>query len=598
MMGPAPGATEGGAPTSAHHHQQTMTKETIKEGLLPPWARSLIEQYRGGTINLFVVHGNIYDLVPLREPGGTKFVGLKEFLAQALFPNRDGVVFYDQAAGLTFSTNELGFDFHSVADAAAQASGGKPAIGLPREPGRALPLLERYLRVRLDGKKAKRLAIVVEHTQTLVPASDASGLSEEEEVCLITLLRWATDPLFLRSDVTILLVAPNITELNAGLVQNPYIGKVAIELPDELERLEFVQSRLSGEPGLSTTLKPEQLSALTSGLSRVNILHMLEQALRNKRSIDHEYVYASKKELIEKECYGLLEFVKPAHSLDMVSGHDSAKKWLTDDAGLIQKGKVDCLPMGYLICGPVGTGKTFLITCYMGTIGIPCVKLKNFRSQWQGVTEGNMEKILNVLRATGPVGVIIDEADAALGNRDQSGDSGTSSRVFSQISSQMGDTRYRGKIIWFLLTCRPDLLPVDLKRQGRAEVHIPLFYPHSQEEYRNFFQIMARKVGVKVPEEGIPDVPAGMKLSGADIEGILVRTRRKAEIAGRERPTREDLADEIGAFVPSVHGPEVDLQVYAAISECTDLRFLPDEYRKLDRTQVLLRLGELKRLIA
>src|ERR1039458_9691785 len=40
----------------------------------------------------------------------------------------------------------------------------------------------------------------------------------------------------------------------------------------------------------------------------------------------------------------------------------------------------------------------------------------------------------------------------------------------------------RGKVIWFLLTCRPDLLPVDLKRQGRAEEHIALFYPDTQEE--------------------------------------------------------------------------------------------------------------------
>ena len=73
--------------------------------------------------------------------------------------------------------------------------------------------------------------------------------------------------------------------------------------------------------------------------------------------------------------------------------------------------------------------------------------------------------------------VIVDEADAALGNRQAEGDSGTSARVFSMIASQMGNTRYRGKIIWMLLTSRPDLLPIDLKRQGRAEVHIPLFYP-------------------------------------------------------------------------------------------------------------------------
>ena len=52
------------------------------------------------------------------------------------------------------------------------------------------------------------------------------------------------------------------------------------------------------------------------------------------------------------------------------------------------------------------------------------------------------------------------------------------------IASQMGNTRYRGRIIWMLLTSRPDLLPIDLKRQGRAEVHIPLFYPQDPGEIR------------------------------------------------------------------------------------------------------------------
>jgi len=41
----------------------------------------------------------------------------------------------------------------------------------------------------------------------------------------------------------------------------------------------------------------------------------------------------------------------------------------------------------------------------------------------------------------------------------------------------MGDTRRRGKVIWFLMTSRPDLVPVDLKRQGRAEEHLALFPP-------------------------------------------------------------------------------------------------------------------------
>ena len=95
----------------------------------------------------------------------------------------------------------------------------------------------------------------------------------------------------------------------------------------------------------------------------------------------------------------------------------------------------------------------------------------------------------------GPVVVVVDEADAALGSREQDGDSGTSSRVFGMIASQMGDTRYRGRIIWMLLTARPDLLPIDLKRQGRAEVHIPLFYPTDEDEIRQMFVILAKKLG-------------------------------------------------------------------------------------------------------
>ena len=186
---------------------------------------------------------------------------------------------------------------------------------------------------------------------------------------------------------------------------------------------------------------------------------------------------ALKKRLIERQCRGLLEFIEPKWTLDTVVGHEAAKARLREDAALLKRGALDSLPMGYLLCGPVGTGKSFLAQCVSGEIGVPCVMLKNFRSKYVGETEGNLERVLSVLRAMGPVVVVVDEADAALGSREQEGDSGTSSRVFAMIAAQMGDTRYRGRIIWMLLTARPDLLPIDLKRQGRAEVHIPLFYP-------------------------------------------------------------------------------------------------------------------------
>ena len=76
------------------------------------------------------------------------------------------------------------------------------------------------------------------------------------------------------------------------------------------------------------------------------------------------------------------------------SATTAAKARLREDAALLKRGALDSLPMGYLLCGPVGTGKSFLAQCVSGEIGVPCVMLKNFRSKYVGETEGNLERVL------------------------------------------------------------------------------------------------------------------------------------------------------------------------------------------------------------
>jgi SpoVK/Ycf46/Vps4 family AAA+-type ATPase len=202
----------------------------------------------------------------------------------------------------------------------------------------------------------------------------------------------------------------------------------------------------------------------------------------------------------------------------------------------------------------------------------------------------------------GPVVVVVDEADAALGSRDQEGDSGTSSRVFGMIAAQMGDTRYRGRIIWMLLTARPDLLPIDLKRQGRAEVHIPLFYPTEEGELRQMFVILAKKLGSTVASEDVPAIPQLGQLSGADIEGIVGRAWRASLLAGVDHITRESLAEVVMQFMPSTQGLERELQETAALLECTDRHFLPPAAAARmaadgGRAQLQTRLTALKRIV-
>jgi SpoVK/Ycf46/Vps4 family AAA+-type ATPase len=219
---------------------------------------------------------------------------------------------------------------------------------------------------------------------------------------------------------------------------------------------------------------------------------------------------------------------------------------------------------------------------------------------WVGSTESNLERILKILASLTPVGVVIDEADAALGNREQSGDSGTQNRVFASIASFMADTRNRGKILWFLITARPDLLPIDLKRQGRAEEHVPLFYPETQAEYDEIYKVMRKKLGLKTAVENISEVadPAMLlTLSGSDLEAVLVRAALESEAAEAPEITAEHLKKAFADFIPPANTIEREMQILCAVLECTSRELLPAKYRDLDRGAVQARVNEIKRTL-
>src|SRR2546421_568442 len=78
---------------------------------------------------------------------------------------------------------------------------------LPRDPGRALQILENYLRMRLSDNKS--LALIIDFAETLAPGSEIGSLSSEDRYVLATLIKWAQDPQFLAGDVSIILIAEN-----------------------------------------------------------------------------------------------------------------------------------------------------------------------------------------------------------------------------------------------------------------------------------------------------------------------------------------------------------------------------------------------------
>jgi AAA+ superfamily predicted ATPase len=547
----------------------------------PAWASELADLYFSGTTCVFVLHGNVHDLVRLPDAAESRYCGLSEFLATQVFGRWDIVLGYDLSRGLRPLAGQDSQRLRSMSQYLV-GRWGEP-MTWPREPDKVLlgldAFIERNLMEEADNRKS--VALVFEHSQFLVPTSDLDTLAQGHAARLLRFLAWAHNPLIKRVNTAFVLITDRLAELNERLVQSPHVATIEIPLPDVEEREQFIPMASDGrELSTLTDFTADQLADVSNGLSLTSLHVVLAQAARAGKRLDGKRFRQLKKGMIERQCQGLVEFIEPQHTLDLVVGLDAAKHRLQQDARWITEGRLESAPMGYLLCGPVGTGKSFMAECYAGSIGIPCLVLKNFRSKYVGETEGNLEQVLGVLRSLGPVVVIVDEADAALGNRQASGDSGTSARVFSMIASQMGNTRYRGQIIWMLLTSRPDLLPIDLKRQGRAEVHIPLFYPHKAEDIREMLRVMAKKNKVKLTDDAIPEVDPARRLSGADLESIVLASRRLALTAGSDVVGRGELESALAEFIPSAQGLEKELQEIAAVLECTERSFLPPEWQE------------------
>ena len=543
----------------------------------PAWASQLADLYFSGTTAAFMLHGNTYDLFRLGGGDGAHYGVLAEFLAEQVFGRWSIVLHYDLGQGLrAYVGRDEQQRLKDMVALANRKIGDLSA--LPKDPAAAFAVLDRFVRSNIMTAEGDRLslALIMDQASYIFPSGEPGHLNLQASSQLVTMLNWAMSPQVKKMNMAFVLVDEKLSDVSDRLAGNPHVAAIEVPLPGEQVRETYIRASTGTTPITDySDFNAGELATLTAGISLTDLNVLIQSARESGKRLDSIVFRSLKKRLLERQCRGLLEFIEPKWTLDTVVGHEAAKARLREDAALLKRGALDSLPMGYLLCGPVGTGKSFLAQCVSGEIGVPCVILKNFRSKYVGETEGNLERVLSVLRAMGPVVVVVDEADAALGSRAQDGDSGTSSRVFGMIAAQMGDTQYRGRIIWMLLTARPDLLPIDLKRQGRAEVHIPLFYPTDEHEIRQMFVILARKLGSRLSAEDVPPIPQRGQLSGADIEGMVGRAWRTSLLAGADHVTREALAGVVATFMPSTQGLERELQETAAMLECTDSQFLP-----------------------
>jgi hypothetical protein len=546
---------------------------------LPDWASELVTLYEANAVNQFILHGNVNDrmLLPLGAGKAPVLGNLQQFLLDVLMPRFDVVLTYDLGNGVRIERGGEAF---------ARWPAYKDTEPLPKSPRLSVEFLTHYFRYGANlarlGRGRLQVGCVVNSAHLVAPAVQGA-LSYDLSALALLMREWSADTLLAGHTLATFLVTENLSDLHPLLVNNTRAAQVRVPLPtpQDLRRaipLIVRDEKAGAVANFAADLDPlaQQLSGATLG-SVESLLKTREY--RNQR-ISNEDLVRLKKQLIERDSSGLIEFIESKRTLDDLYGQEKVKAWLRQDFALWNASDLAAMPMGYLLCGPVGTGKTFMVECLAGEAGVPVVKLKNFRDKWVGSTESNLEKVFRLLHALGRCFVFVDEADQALGRREGGGDdSGVSGRVYGMIAEEMGNTKNRGKIVWVLASSRPDLIEVDLKRPGRIDVKIPLFPTTTPEEGFGLIRALCRKRGLEVDESLLAPlkdrIPPLLTPGAAETLSVKVYRLVKAE----HKSVADALNDILEDYQNPVPREVMEFQIALAVREASDLDFVPPAFR-------------------
>ncbi|WP_224449434.1 CDC48 family AAA ATPase [Haloprofundus salilacus] len=237
---------------------------------------------------------------------------------------------------------------------------------------------------------------------------------------------------------------------------------------------------------------------------------------------------------------------------------------------------------GVLLYGPPGTGKTLLAKAVANESESNFISVKGpeLLNKFVGESEKGVREVFSKARENAPTVVFFDEIDAIATERGRnSGDSGVSERVVSQLLTELDGLEALEDVVVVATTNRPDLIDSALLRPGRLDRHVHV--PVPDEEAR-------RKIlGVHTQHKPLADDVDLDRIArrtegyvGADLEALA---REAAMAASREfirSVTREEVDDSVGNVrITMDHFEEGLEQVSPSVTQETRERYDEIEQR-------------------
>ncbi|RJO60380.1 MAG: ATP-binding protein [Dehalococcoidia bacterium] len=576
----------------------------------PAWVQQLTSRYLDGIGHAFILHFSVRDYV---QPG----VLLHSYLDQ-LFKDSEVIVHYDRAAGLSFPlpgmrerfTQLIGLsDNIDPAIAALRAANGQAGQQeeLPREPAQALPLLETALRTPQGDNPRRQCVVIIDYAETIVPATDKAAMSPADRTALVTLARLGADPQVAASNNVLILVANNITEIHADLRSaSTKYESILVPPPNYDERRAYVQSlieRYNNSEGDGVMIEAGlDVAGLTAGLSRIHIEDTFLRAnATDDQTVTIDLIRERKGDILRSEYADVLAPIDPRFGWEAIGGLAHVKNFFNRNViEPIRAGNRQRVPMGVLMTGPAGTGKSAVAEAVAKEAGINCVLLKpeKILGKYLGEAEQKLEKALRGIDTLAPVLVFIDEIDQKVRRGEGASDGGSQAQnnVFGRLLEYMSDTGHRGQVIFLAASNRPDLLDAALKRPGRFDKKIPFLMPNVTERM-DIMAALMRKAGIGYRGAKENEIAAVLTAtegwSGAELEALVVKALEIAQDDGWVALDGSYLLKAVERLSPSTS--DVEYMTMIAIRECNDLDLLPEGYRDMlrDRNRLDQRVEQL-----
>lgn len=460
-----------------------------------------------------------------------------------------------------------------------------------------MPKVSEFVKDHLQSRMPEKLdvpfaVVVFEYQESKTPPESATSSSNLDRRVVETFQWWAQFPQIRTANNLIILVseslgnvAPQLRDQTKGIIS---IGVVPPNMEEQKDTIEALK-----DDGMVIPVKDisiSEMAKLTSGLSRIELRQIFKKAQANKEKLTSATLFEKKAEIIQANLGDLVRLRKPPWGWEAIGSMDDRIALAMMWAEAMKRGNIAHLPKGgILLVGAPGTGKTVFAEAFAHELDIPFMEMMNTFNQFVGVSEQNMQNVVDVAWAQRPLVLFIDEIDQFLLSRDRfwDGSGGTFSRSNRTLMQFFSDPKIHGQVLIFAATNRPDLLDTAMKRAGRFGAKIPFLIP-TKSERPGIWKALLRKEVIRLEL---------MKIK-LDISRVINNEELLKELS--------DMVDFWEKDGQLMHGPVPDkfmgepvLLTGAEMEEIISMTFQPfvkdvdiDEFKKLSTEERYKLLGQ------